>query len=62
MEKKFQHLGTILDRTKAKKVNGGEDGKAENRCAFACTTNNNCDSVCPNCEAGAWGNQKFCFN
>lgn len=59
MEKKFSTLGVILSRKDIKSVKGGDSA---NKCAVACTKNTDCDTVCPSCEKGAWGDQKFCFN
>ncbi|MBH2005023.1 MAG: hypothetical protein I8H66_10070 [Sphingobacteriia bacterium] len=59
MGKKFSNLGTILTR---KNIKAFKCGDGTNKCAVACSSNNDCDSVCTSCEKGAWGDQKICFN
>ncbi len=59
MEKKDSNLGKVLSKKDIKSVYGGDGGY---KCAYACSSNADCDTTCPSCEKGAWGNQKFCFN
>jgi hypothetical protein len=58
-------FGKTLSRDEMKNIVGGDDVQdpsgSGNKCAYACSSNSNCDSTCPSCDKGAWGDQKFCF-
>lgn len=61
MNKKFENLGIELSRNESKNIIGSYTGlPEENKCNVSCTSNSGCDTTCPNCEKGSWGETKYC--
>lgn len=51
----------LLTREQLKNLMGGSGGSG-NKCNVSCSSDSDCDSVCPNCEKNTnWGDNYYCY-